>query len=335
MEFKITDINGWGGREVGSSWLGGNGFSQTNFLDYVEAGNGGNIRLIQDGEYTIYWNKGTTANNVCADIGIERSDISTYDPHTYTLVGNKLPSAWDPSDTNYDFALTNGNKTATYTGDFVAGDQFKIAEDHSWGVSYGFANATSCASEVINNGGNFFVKTSGNYTITINTNDNYQLSTLVVTKNSQLPYRSYSLVGNWDEWDTKCETYVFPSLSSKSAYLDVTFEANVEFKVVVDFAWDVEYGYNASYVTAVSSQVIGNEGNFKIAIAGTYRITINLNNDYSFKNIAITDNAVYKVTVGATDYALTLNSGTEYQTEAIALTAGQSISVKRGETNRK
>ncbi len=258
-----------------------------------------------------------------------------FNSHTYTLAGTKLANAsdWDPTDTDYDFALSNGNKTATLTSDFVSGQQFKICEDHAWGVSYGFSGATSVASEIVDNGGNFFVKTSGNYTITLNTNEHYQKSTLTIVKNSQTNYRAYSLAGTWDgehEWDVLSLDYEFsPSNNHRTASVVITFDEDVSFKIVIDHAWANAYGYNSSYVTAVpyAFDSVDAGENFTVAVAGTYVITINLTAQFALESIAITTTDVYNVKVNTTDYALTLKEATEYQTEVLNVTSGQSVKV--------
>lgn len=338
IEFKITDNDSWSGKDIGSNWLEGNGFNQSNFLDYVEAGSGTNIRLKQDGEYIFYWNKGTTASNVCADFGFERSEIAVHEPHTYTLVGTKIENAWDPTDTDYDFAMSNGNKTATYTADFVSGQQFKICEDHAWTVSYGYTDGNTVAAEVANYGGNFYVKTSGNYTITLTTNENYQKTNLTVVKNSQTAYRAYSLAGtfsaeDWDVYDTSLELSYAPG--NKIASVTASFVEGDMFKVVTDHAWTTAYGYAANRVDASASYLIeesASDSNFEVKVAGRYTITVNLTNEYAFDSMLVSAADTYSVTFGGSKTtSLTLTSKGDYDaqwTGTVNVAANDTIAFK-------
>lgn len=60
--------------------------------------------------------------------------------HTYTIAGNAdlCGSNWSASDTNNDMTeISDGVFQKVYTGVEIGAYEFKIAQDHSWGVSYG------------------------------------------------------------------------------------------------------------------------------------------------------------------------------------------------------
>lgn len=117
-------------------------------------------KVCEDGKFDVTYNdKGlcsddnnsnvvTTVGTAC-DITIkfdgekawaEGDGIVIVTDHTYTIAGNAdlCTSNWDPADTNNDMTeISEGVFQKVYTGVEIGAYEFKIAQDHSWGVSYG------------------------------------------------------------------------------------------------------------------------------------------------------------------------------------------------------
>ncbi len=124
---------------------------------------GANIPVSVDGTFDIYFNP-TTATAYVMNAG-EVPGTPAPAAHTYNLVGSF--NGWNVTDTTYTMTAS---ATDTYTFSSItlnAYDEFKVAEDYAWTVSYGAAATVVLDQKFAltsNNGGNIVMPATGTST---------------------------------------------------------------------------------------------------------------------------------------------------------------------------
>ncbi len=124
---------------------------------------GANIPVSVDGTFDIYFNP-TTATAYVMNAG-EVPGTPAPAAHTYNLVGSF--NGWNVTDTTYTMTAS---ATDTYTFSNItlnAYDEFKVAEDYAWTVSYGAAATVVLDQKFAltsNNGGNIVMPATGTST---------------------------------------------------------------------------------------------------------------------------------------------------------------------------
>jgi len=178
-------------------------------------------------------------------------------PHTYTVAGSPagfFGTSWDTTNEANDMTLNAETGKYEWTSteatlDAGANVEFKVAEDHSWDVSYGFYWG---ADNVV-----LTAEKAGKYTLTVYfdpQNNNNVTGELTFIEEAVVEH-TYTVAGSpagffGTEWDTTNEANDMTlneetgkyEWTSPEATLDA--DANVQFKVAEDHSWDVSYGLN-------------------------------------------------------------------------------------------
>ncbi len=184
--------------------------------------------------------------------------------HTYTVAGNltaAFGTAWDPANEANDMVK---QEDGTYKWEkaeltLAAGTVlFKVCEDHAWDVAYPEENYQLAIAE------------DGEYTITITFNPGTKAVDAVATKTGDAEVEhTYTVAGNsaaafgtgWAQTEAANDMVKQEDGTYKWEKTELVLPAGtIEFKVVVDHAWDVAYP-NDNYQLAIVE-------------AGEYTITI-------------------------------------------------------------
>lgn len=217
------------------------------------------------------------------------SSISTYQAPTYSNVLSLtvtpfnltswvyVPGAYEgwgnPGAQEDSLVSVTGNGVYVGIINFTAGNnQFLIVPvknwSNKWATSASAGTGTSVTYPVTYNGSNNFYapSTAGYYLVTFNTNSN----TLTV-----VPADYYSITGSAVQgWGVDTPMKFINDGSNTWLATNVPMTA-AEYKFRQDDAWTNSWGPGATAGTAVSSGATG-DGNFQVAAAGNYNLTLTM-----------------------------------------------------------
>lgn len=179
--------------------------------------------------------------------------------HTWTIAGNTEilngDNAWDVSNTDNDLTQGEGNiytlTIESKTIETAKEYEYKVVQDHSWGVSYPSQNAKLTITEV----GDYKIV----YTFNVDTKELTAVATLLTTPE---PETTVTLKGAFDEWGDGLAFTA--SETEENIYTLSVDELEGEFKVVVNDSW---YGSNTAITLgeALPLEIIDGGGNLSFA----------------------------------------------------------------------
>ena len=164
--------------------------------------------------------------------------------HTYTIAGSPesvFGSNWDPTDANNDMVKqSNGTYKKTYTLTAAKTDlSFKVALDHAWDMAWPSQNYTCSAG-------------AGTLTITFNPST-YEVN--ATYPDPPAGYQdTYTVAGNlasvfgtvWDATNANNDMTLQGDGNFAITYKSVPSGSELEFKVVVNHSWSLNYGANGA-----------------------------------------------------------------------------------------
>lgn len=240
---------------------------------------GANIPVSVDGTFDIYFNP-TTATAYVMNAG-EVPGTPAPAAHTYNLVGSF--NGWNVTDTTYTMTASG---TDTYTFSNIAlnaYDEFKVAEDYAWTVSYGAATTVVLDQKFAltsNNGGNIVMPATGTFNITFYAATSELLIESVGTvtpptpSSEQIEVGLIGVGGNWDS-DVKFTQQADGSYKVEG----VALTATDTFKVRKAGNWDDAFNWGLASAGIVEPGVEvdlicgGGSQNMSVAADGKYNIT--------------------------------------------------------------
>ena len=179
-------------------------------FDISTAGGMKIVHLKDDGTTAWHGANGTSdSNNIsveAANYNIYVSKKSETDGYVYVLANalyNQIGLVGTTGGWDNDVYFTLNGHVATLSNVVLATDaEFKIRADHSWDVSWGYANVTLTCEEGVydafeNKDGNFKVVWGGTFNFTFN----YVTRQLTVSGTLNDNDKSYFLVGGFSEWN--------------------------------------------------------------------------------------------------------------------------------------
>jgi starch-binding outer membrane protein SusE/F len=108
---------------------------------------------------------------------------------------------------------------------------------------------------------------------------NVIINTYIPITRVYLPGGYQASTGNGNDWDPPTAPELIrdqrASVNNKMYYTYIFLPANVEFKITIGRAWDVNYG-PASSAASNGTLVAGSGNNFKVTTAGYYRLSFNI-----------------------------------------------------------
>ncbi len=246
---------------------------------------GANIPVSVDGTFDIYFNP-TTATAYVMNAG-EVPGTPAPAAHTYNLVGSF--NGWNVTDTTYTMTAS---ATDTYTFSNItlnAYDEFKVAEDYAWTVSYGAAATVVLDQKFAltsNNGGNIVMPATGTFNITFYA----ATSELLIEAVGQVTYPtpdgediSIGLVGDMTGWSATGDILFTKQAGGVYTIESVALTAAQGFKVrktpTAEKEWDDRYNWglaaSGALTTGVDNDLIcgGGAGNIFVAEDGNYKVT--------------------------------------------------------------
>lgn len=246
---------------------------------------GANIPVSVDGTFDIYFNP-TTATAYVMNAG-EVPGMPAPAAHTYSLVGSF--NGWNVTDTTYTMTAS---ATDTYTFSNItlnAYDEFKVAEDYAWTVSYGAAATVALDQKFAltsNNGGNIVMPATGTFNITFYA----ATSELLIEAVGQVTYPtpdgediSIGLVGDMTGWSATGDILFTKQAGGVYTIESVALTAAQGFKVrktpTAEKEWDDRYNWglaaSGALTTGVDNDLIcgGGAGNIYVAEDGNYKVT--------------------------------------------------------------
>ena len=246
---------------------------------------GANIPVPADGTYDIYFNP-TTATAYVMNVG-EVPGTPAPAAHTYSLVGSF--NGWNQTDTTYTMTAS---ATDTYTFSNItlnAYDEFKVAEDYAWTVSYGAAATVALDQKFAltsNNGGNIVMPATGTFNITFYA----ATSELLIEAVGPVTYPtpggediSIGLVGDMTGWSATGDILFTKQAGGVYTIESVALTAAQGFKVrktpTAEKEWDDRYNWglaaSGALTTGVDNDLIcgGGAGNIYVAEDGNYKVT--------------------------------------------------------------
>lgn len=240
---------------------------------------GANIPVSVDGTFDIYFNP-TTATAYVMNAG-EVPGTPAPAAHTYNLVGSF--NGWNVTDTTYTMTAS-GTDTYTFSNITLnAYDEFKVAEDYAWTVSYGAAATVVLDQKFAltsNNGGNIVMPATGTFNITFYAATSELLIESVGTvtpptpSSEQIEVGLIGVGGNWDS-DVKFTQQADGSYKVEG----VALTATDTFKVRKAGNWDDAFNWGLASAGIVELGVEvdlicgGGSQNMSVAADGKYNIT--------------------------------------------------------------
>mgnify|MGYP003290886265 CR=1 FL=1 len=246
---------------------------------------GANIPVSVDGTFDIYFNP-TTATAYVMNAG-EVPGTPAPTAHTYNLVGSF--NGWNVTDTTYTMTAS-GTDTYTFSNITLnAYDEFKVAEDYAWTVSYGAAATVVLDQKFAltsNNGGNIVMPATGTFNITFYA----ATSELLIEAVGQVTYPtpggediSIGLVGDMTGWSATGDILFTKQAGGVYTIESVALTAAQGFKVrktpTAEKEWDDRYNWglaaSGALTTGVDNDLIcgGGAGNIFVAEDGNYKVT--------------------------------------------------------------
>ena len=242
--------------------------------EYTLEQNGKNMTLAE-GCYDMYFYPETGAFKVVEGV-----------PVTYNLVGSM--NGWNVAATDYDLTNhTNGGYKVFKGVSFAANDEFKIAQNHDWAVSFGLPADTSLVlGEAItltsDNGANIVVAEAGDYDVYFHPDTKVMFVVVagaddptVAPEPEQPAEDVYSIAGTCNEWG---ETDMVKAKNGFYVAAGVEFAAAGEFKFKKNHSWDDANCWGVAEGTTVTLgepiALIQPGGNIVVP-AGTYDLYLN------------------------------------------------------------
>ena len=242
--------------------------------EYTLEQNGKNMTLAE-GCYDMYFYPETGAFKVVEGV-----------PVTYNLVGSM--NGWNVAATDYDMTNhTNGGYKVFKGVSFAANDEFKIAQNHDWAVSFGLPADTSLVlGEAItltsDNGANIVVAEAGDYDVYFHPDTKVMFVVVagaddptVAPEPEQPAEDIYSIAGTCNEWG---ETDMVKAKNGFYVAAGVEFAAAGEFKFKKNHSWDDTMCWGVAEGTTVTLgepiALIQPGGNIFVP-AGTYDLYLN------------------------------------------------------------
>lgn len=215
--------------------------------------------------------------------GIETAKAARGDgKEPWSLIGSVGGSNWDK---NFDFTYNGTDKRYELEFTLKANEEFKIQYNKSYdqGIGYGGNTGGGISTYLSNNGGNFKVKTTGDYLLIIKDDEvynygdhSYGFSIEKVTV-TEVGKEVWSLIGSFtgSGWNNDFDlTY-----NKENARYEVvqTFAVNDQFKIRYNHDWGTALNWNSDKDAAVSTYLSSGgspDYNFKVKTAGTYLLSI-------------------------------------------------------------
>ncbi len=242
--------------------------------EYTLEQNGKNMTLAE-GCYDMYFYPETGAFKVVEGV-----------PVTYNLVGSM--NGWNVAATDYDLTNhTNGGYKVFKGVSFAANDEFKIAQNHDWAVSFGLPADTSLVlGEAItltsDNGANIVVAEAGDYDVYFHPDTKVMFVVVagaddptVAPEPEQPAEDIYSIAGTCNEWG---ETDMVKAKNGFYVAAGVEFAAAGEFKFKKNHSWaDADCWGVAEGTTVTLGEPIAliQPGGNILVPAGTYDLYLN------------------------------------------------------------
>ena len=242
--------------------------------EYTLEQNGKNMTLAE-GCYDMYFYPETGAFKVVEGV-----------PVTYNLVGSM--NGWNVAATDYDLTNhTNGGYKVFKGVSFAANDEFKIAQNHDWAVSFGLPADTSLVlGEAItltsDNGANIVVAEAGDYDVYFHPDTKVMFVVVagaddptVAPEPEQPAEDVYSIAGTCNEWG---ETDMVKAKNGFYVAAGVEFAAAGEFKFKKNHSWaDADCWGVAEGTTVTLGEPIAliQPGSNIVVPAGTYDLYLN------------------------------------------------------------
>ncbi|MBQ6881284.1 MAG: SusE domain-containing protein [Alistipes sp.] len=241
-----------------------------------------NLVWAESGVYDVYWNPTTLELYVTAGV-----------PVTYNLVGSM--NGWNVAATDYDLTNhTNGGYKVFKGVSFAANDEFKIAQNHDWAVSFGLPADTSLVlGEAItltsDNGANIVVAEAGDYDVYFHPDTKVMFVVVagaddptVAPEPEQPAEDVYSIAGTCNEWG---ETDMVKAKNGFYVAAGVEFAAAGEFKFKKNHSWaDADCWGVAEGTTVTLGEPIAliQPGGNIVVPAGTYDLYLNPATDVAY-----------------------------------------------------
>ena len=248
-KLEVTDCT----LEVGSTyeWLVTDG---TNWIKTGGNNQGSNftITVTETAKYKVVY---TFDGNQTASATVTKTGSAGQVTHSYSVAGDPASifgESWDAGNTATDMSLNNDGLYEWTSAQFSVTDaalniQFKVVQDHAWGIAYPSSNYQVTAP------------VGGPYTLTITFDENSKAVNATLNSNTPINH-TYSVAGsNADifgaEWDAS-NTSTDMVLNNDGLYQWTSAEFSaaeaytLKFKVVEDHAWAVAYP-SADYEVAV------------------------------------------------------------------------------------
>ena len=151
---------------------------------------------------------------------------------------------------------------------FEEGDEFKIRADGAWDINVGKNGDEGGANIVIDEAGDYVIK------MTIDENNN----ATIVAVSQQM---SYGVIGSFSPSGWSTDVDMVESETAGTFTAEVTFNAGEQFKIRGNHSWDsgVNLGDDGNGGVVNS----GSSGNWTIAEAGTYVITLVVGTDGTYQ----------------------------------------------------
>ena len=239
-KLEVTDCT----LEVGSTyeWLVTDG---TNWIKTGGNNQGSNftITVTETAKYKVVY---TFDGNQTASATVTKTGSAGQVTHSYSVAGDPASifgASWDAGNTATDMSLNNDGLYEWTSAQFSVTDaalniQFKVVQDHAWGIAYPSSNYQVTAP------------VGGPYTLTITFDENSKAVNATLNSNTPINH-TYSVAGsNADifgaEWDAS-NTSTDMVLNNDGLYQWTSAEFSaaeaytLKFKVVEDHAWAVAY----------------------------------------------------------------------------------------------
>ncbi len=240
-------------------------------------------------EYTLEHNgKNMTLAEGCYDLyfypetGLFR--VTKGVPMIFNLVGSM--NDWDVATADYDMTNhTNGGYKVFKGVSFAANDEFKIAQNHDWAVSFGLPADTSLVlGEAItltsDNGANIVVAEAGDYDVYFHPDTKVMFVVVAgaddptLTPEPEQPAEDvYSIAGTCNDWG---DTDMVKAKNGFYVATGVEFAAAGEFKFKKNHDWTVNWGLaeGAAVVIGEPMTLVQDGANLPMQ-AGTYDLYLN------------------------------------------------------------
>ena len=210
----------------------------------------------------------TSIDAIAHTDGFQHTDVN-YSEHTWGVVGSFAGSNWGGD--GDDVALVASEDGKTYTSSvitFAEGDEFKIRADGAWDINVGKNGDEGGANIVVEEAGDYVIK------MTIDENNN----ATIVAVSQQM---TYGVIGSFSPSGWSTDVDMVESETAGTFTAEVTFNAGEKFKIRGNHSW--ESGVNLGDDGNGGVANAGSSGDWTIAEAGTYVITLVVGTDGTYQ----------------------------------------------------